>query len=388
MITSLVAADWDRWKALPISRQKKDALFELACRIALISERARDADCAGIAAAAKTEKRKTLIFGLEILAEGGDAEALDQAYELDPVFRDLDPGTRLELAMVRKGLISVAAREHPFVAMRRMAAFLGPEYFDKASDWMAAGIKRKKRRSQSLLVPGELPDVIRHLAAEGTALERALRASGRSLAAAALAGCPQESVDLASPCFGTIGGASLAEDSVYLRGKLSSEEISQLQSAFLDVVHGLEEGGEVELSEAEELYGDPDFVAELSKAILDVDERALKASLKGVEARLLAMAMQGMEPAAHERILSLLTKKEERRVLDAIDAMILLPRREIEESGSALARSLLISLSKLPTAVAGPKESASETAKLIARIRDWPTVEGKRQDKGSAAIKP
>jgi hypothetical protein len=373
MIATLVNADWSRWKASPVSRQKKDALFELSCRIALIAESARLDDSsgrktnAGLAGAAKAERRKTLAFGLEILAEGGDAESLDQAFELEPVFRDLDAGTKLELALVRKGLLSIASREHPFVTLRRTTAFLGPEYFDKSSAWMSERLRKRKKRNLPLLVPGELPDVVRALAAEGRSLERALREGGRSLAAAALAGCPQESIDLAAPAFGPLGGAVLADDAVYLRGKLSSEEISQVQSAFLEVLQGLEDGGEVELNAEEELYGDPSFVEEISRAVLEVDDKALKASIRGVDARLLAMAMQGMQPSAHERILGLVTKKEVRRVLDAIDAMILLPRREIEDAGRAFARGLLGALEK-----AGGGAVSGDAVERLSRIRDWP----------------
>jgi len=364
MIRVLATADWARWKSTPVSRQKKDALFDLACRIALVAADARERDEAGIAAAAASERKKTLKFGLDLLAQGADAEALDQAYELEPVFRELDPGTRLELDLVRKGLVSIAAREHPAVTLRRMTAFLGPEYFDKASAWMADRIKKRKRRNQPLLVPGDLPDVIRNLAVDGASLERALREGGRSLAAAALAGCPQESLDLAAPGFGTIGGAVLADDAFYLRGKLSSDEITQAQSALLDVIHGLEEGGELELADEEELYGAPDFVKEITKAVLSADEKGLKASLKGMDSRLLAMAMQGMEPAAHDCILGLLTKKEERRVLDAIDAMILLPRREIEEAGRGFARRLLAVFER------NYAMSAEQRSRLEA-IADW-----------------
>jgi hypothetical protein len=371
VIESLANADWGRWKSSPVSRQKKDALFELSCRIALIAEKARAEDNAGIAAAAATERRKLLAFGLDLLAEGADAEALDQAYELDPVFHDLDAGTKLELALVRKGLASVAAREHPFTSLRRMTALLGPEYFDKASAWMSVRIRRRKRRSQALLVPGELPDVIRRLAAEGPAsLDRALRAGGRDLAAAALAGCPQESLNLAAASFGAIGGTILGDDADYLRGKLSSDEIIQAQSAFLEILHGLTEEGEVELAD-EELYGDPNFVAALTKSVIAVDEKALKASLKGVDARLLAMSMQGMEPRAHDRILGLLSKKEERRVLDAIDAMILLPRREIEDAGRSFARGLIAVLERAGMA-------KGDIASRLAKIRDWPEGEARK----------
>ena len=364
MIGALAAADWERWKSGPVSRQKKDALFELACRIAQVAEAVRVSEERAFAEAARLERRKPLRYGLELLASGADAEALAHAYELEPVFKDLDPGTRLELALTKAGLAGAADREHAFIAMRRMCAFLGPEYYEKAGAWMAERVRKRRARAQKLLVPGELPDVVRTLALDGVSLERALRAAGRSLASAALAGCPQESVDLAKPAFGRIGGAVLEDDAAYLRGKLSGEEIAQAQGAFIEVVQGLEAGGEVELGEEEELYNDPAYVKELSLALLCLDEKSLKLLLKDVEDKLLATAMQGMEPSVHERILALLPKKSQRRILDAIDASILLPRREIEEAGRSL--SLLV-LARAEISPGAP----GDCLERFARVRDW-----------------
>ena len=78
-------------------------------------------------------------------------------------------------------------------------------------------------------------------------LERAIRASGRDIAAAALAGCPEESVDLARPLFARIGAAALEDDAAHLRSRLSGDEIAQAQAAFLEVVRSLEERGELRL---------------------------------------------------------------------------------------------------------------------------------------------
>lgn len=369
MISALAQADWGRWKAGPVSRQKKDALFELACRIALLAEEARsNGEGKAIAKAAQAERRKSLRFGLEALSGGADAEALEQAYEVEPSMKELEAGDLLELALVRIGLKGIALGEHPFVVMRRMTAVLGPDYFDKSSAWMADRLKRRRGKPMSLLVPGDFPDVVRTLALDGHSLERVLRAGGRGLASAALAGCPQESVELAKPLFGKIGGAVLEDDALYLRGRLSGDEIAQAQAAILELISSLEEGGEVELGEDDELYSDPDFVGELTRAVLSLDERALRLALKNPDARLLAMAMQGMEPEAHERILGFLPKKEERRVLDAVDSMILLPRREIEEAARGLADRVIEALKKSQ----GPQAAQIP---LFERIRDWPRMD-------------
>lgn len=369
MIGALALANWERWKVGSVSRQKKDALFELACRIALLAEEARGSgEGKALAKAAEAERRKCLRFGIEALAGGADAEALDQAYEAEPSMKDLEAGDLLELNLVRAGLKGIALGEHPFIVMRRMTAVLGPDYFDKASVWMTDRLKRRRAKPMALLVPGDFPDVVRTLALDGHSLERVMREGGRGLASAALAGCPQESVELAKPLFGKIGGAVLEDDALYLRGHLSGDEIAQAQSAILELISNLEEGGEVELGEDDELYGDPDFVGELTRAILALDERSLKLVLKAPDPRLLAMAMQGMEPEAHERILSFLAKKDERRVLDAVDSMILLPRREIEEAARALASRIIDTIKK------GQVPSAPQIAQFE-RIRDWPRMD-------------
>ncbi|MBL8967114.1 MAG: hypothetical protein JNG85_08895 [Spirochaetaceae bacterium] len=371
MIAALTAADFNLWKAAAVSRQKKDALFDLACRIAVVAEAARASGSKAIADAIRLERRKTLRFGLELLSEGADADSLDQAFELEPVSKDLDPGTRLELALTRSGLAGIADREHHFVVFRRMTAFLGAEYFDKSSAWITERVKRRRGKAQTLLIPGDLPDLVRTLALDGVSLERALRQAGRSLASAALAGCPQESVDLARPCFGKIGGAVLEDDAAYLRTRLSGEEIAQAQAAFIAIVQNLEEGGEVEIGEEEELYNDPEYVKELSLAVLSLDERSLKALVKRTDDKLLATAMQGMEPAVHERILALFPKKTQRRILDAIDAQILLPRREIEEAGRSIARIIL------DTAL---DDVGGERLSRLRRVRDWGAADGSAEN--------
>ncbi len=370
MIEGLTRVDLSQWKVGQVSRQKKDALFDLACRIGLLCSEARTKGQGPAASkAAPAERRKSLRFGLELLENGADEEALEQAFNEECKGSKLEGGDLLEYAMVLAGLKSFLGGEHPFIALRRMSAFLGLEYFDKASAWMTDSLKRRRvEKPMTLLVPGDFPDVIRTLALDGHSLERVLRGGGRGLASAALAGCPQESIELAKPIFGKIGGAVLEDDALYLRRHLSGDEIAQAQSALLELISNLEEGGELELTEEEELYGEPDFVEELTKAILGLDERDLKPALKNYDPRLLAMAMQGMQPEAHERILKMLAMKDERRVLNAVDSMILLPRREIEEAARSLAERIIITLKKT-------QGDNSPQMRQFARIRDWPTVD-------------
>jgi hypothetical protein len=362
LIAAIADASKDRIDLSKVSRQKKDALFELAARIGLLAEQNRSSSGA-VAKAAASERRKALKAALDLVAAGADAESLALSLEAYVPRPRGDPGAELEWMLVRAGARGIAADEHYSVVMRRMAAFLGWEYFDKAEAWLTERAKRRKSRPESLVVPGELPDVIRILAMDKRNLERALRASGRDITAAALAGCPQESVDLARPLYGKIGAAALEDEAAHLRSKLSGDEISQAQTAFLEVVRSLEERGELRLGAEDELSADPAFVAALTKAVLGVDSSVLKSAFRGAEGLLLATAMQGMEPIAHDRILETLSKREIKRILDAIDDSDPLPRRAVQAAGKELATRLFES--------AGEAKAQRAALERLAAVRDW-----------------
>lgn len=367
MIKALAAHEWDRRPTGPVSRQKKDALFELACRVALISESARETGAKAFIAAARAEKRKTLRYGLDLLSEGADWERVDRSYALEPLFGELDAGSRLEIALIKSGLGSVCRLEHPNIVLRRMTAHLGAEYFDKASAWIASRRKRKRRKPLTLLVPGELPDLVRTLALDPASLERALRGAGRELSVAAMAGCAQESVDLAKGFFGPIGSGTFEDDAEFVRNRLSGDEIAQAQAAFIELVRGLEQGGELDLGTEDDFYNDPAYVNELTRAVMSLDDKSLKATFAAKDKKSLALAMQGMEPSAHDRILGLLAKRETKRLLDAIDDAAILPRREVLEAGRALAKTVIAAAEKI-------KGAPRDAIERFARIRDWASV--------------
>jgi hypothetical protein len=363
------------WKPAKASRQKKDALFELASRIALIAERSRSAGAAVLSEAEESERRKILRAGLAVIAAGGDADELDRA--LSSAATDASPGSVLEERLVRSGLHGLLAGEHPYTLMRRMTAHLGMEYFDKAGAWILGRIKRKHSVPDALVVPGELPDVVRGLALDPRSLERAFRAAGREIAAASLAGCPQESMDLAKPLYGRIGGAVLEDDTAFLRSRLSGDEIAQSQSAFLEIARGLGERGELDIVSEDDLEADPAFVAEITKAILSLDDELLRTAFRAADGASLAAAMQGMEPKAHDRILTALSKKDVKRILDAIDDAAPLRRKAIIEAGSSLAALLIAAAEKRGAAdrrgAAAERKAATTKAALqrLERIRDW-----------------
>jgi hypothetical protein len=345
-----------------VSRQKMDALFELAARIGLLAEQSRSSD-AVLAKAAATERRKSLKTGLELVAAGADAETLDRAFAAATPRPEADPGAALEWMLVRAGMRSIGADEHYSVVMRRMTAFLGPTYFEKTDAWLLERAKKRRNRSESLVVPGELPDVIRILAMDKRNLERVLRTSGRDIAAAALAGCPEESMDLVRPLYGRIGAAALEDETVRLRSSLSGDEIAQAQTAFLEVLRNLEEHGELRLGPEEELSADPEFISAITKAILGIDATVIRKAFRATKGACIAAAMQGMEPEAHDRILAALPKKEIRRILDAIDDADPMPRRAVQGAGRELAEKLLES--------AASAKAPRAALERLSAVRDW-----------------
>jgi hypothetical protein len=362
VIRAIVEAARDSLDTSKVSRRKKDALFDLAARIGALAEQARSSSSA-LARAAESERRKPLKAGLELVAAGANSDALDRGLAASVPRPRAEPGAELEWMLVRSGLCGIADDEHYSVIMRRMTAFLGLEYFDKAEAWLIDRARRRKSRSEILVVPGELPDVIRILAMDKRNLERALRAAGRDIAAAALAGCPQESVNLARPFYGKIGAAALEDEAAHLRSRLSGDEIEQAQAAFLEVVRSLEDRGELRLSPEDELSADPAFIEALTKAVLGLDTTLIKRTLRGVEGILVATAMQGMEPEAHDHILGALSKKEIKRILDAIDDSDPLPRRAVQRAGIELASKLF----EDAAAAMAPKSALEQ----LSAVRDW-----------------
>jgi hypothetical protein len=362
MIRAIVDASRGFLDTPMVSRQKKDALFELATRIGVIAEQARLSDTA-LAKAATAERRKMLKIGLEILASGADRENLDRGFAKAVPRPESDPGAELEWLVVRAGLRGIAADEHYSIIMRSMTAFLGFEYFDKAELWLTEQTRRRKNRTESLVVPGELPDVIRILAMDKRNLERTVRAAGRDIMAASLAGCPQESLDLVRPLYGRIGAAALEDDATRLRSRLSGDEIAQAQATFLEVLRNLEERGELRLGPEDELVADPAFVAALTRAILGLDSGVIRSAFRASEGALVATAMQGMEPEAHDHILEVLSKKEMKRILDSVDDTDPLPRRAVQGAGKELAARLF----EVATAAKAPKSALL----WLATVRDW-----------------
>jgi flagellar motor switch protein FliG len=170
-------------------------------------------------------------------------------------------------------------------------------------------------------------------------------------------------MDLVKPLYGRIGATALEDEAARLRSSLSGDEIAQAQTAFLEVLRNLEERGELRLGDEAELTADPAFVSAITRAVLGVEAAVIKGAFRQVGGAIIATAMQGMEPEAHDRILEALPKKEIKRILNAIDDSDPMPRHAVQDAGKALAERLF-------EAAAVAKATRSVLEKLAA-VRDW-----------------
>jgi flagellar motor switch protein FliG len=170
-------------------------------------------------------------------------------------------------------------------------------------------------------------------------------------------------MDLVRPLYGRIGAVALEDEAARLRSSLSGDEIVQAQTAFLEVLRNLEEHGELSLGPEEELSADPAFISTITKAMLGIDTAVIKSAFRQADGALISTAMQGMEPEAHDHILAALSKKEIKRILNAIDNTDPMPRRAVQGAGRILAEKLF----EAAAAVKAPKAALER----LASVRDW-----------------
>lgn len=339
---------------LRVSGRKKSALFELAQRFCLAVEKASpqmpaapDAwNVAELTASAAMESRKTVRTAFSLLSSRSHPDAVWPAFSTGSFACLDDPGDILETEMLAAGTAAALQGTHPYVLMRILSARLGAEYHEKATEWILDRIRRRRSTPEELIVPGELPDLLYEIKEEGGRLGHAIRAAGGEMAAAALAGCPEEDIKAARACFGRIGGAVLADSVRRYRARLSTDEIADAQSAFADIIRALRTEYEDTSPGREgtvepEILPDPALVEDLSDLILELDPRILKSVVVPMSSKRMAALFQTMSPAARERIFSVTGAMKEGRIINALENMEQMGVFELTREAQGFAQKIL-----------------------------------------------
>lgn len=175
---------------------------------------------------------------------------------------------------------------------------------------------------EELIIPGDMPEILSHYSRMKSGLERSVRTAGMELSAAALAGCPRENILAVKRIFGAIGGAIFEDNLISARNRLSSDELEDAQNAFLELLQATEISETAETDKEQQEYKsiDTSIVRDLTDLVIELDPKVLKAIGSAMSPTDLASLLQGMEPLAHERILSLIGTSKEKRVIDSLES--------------------------------------------------------------------
>jgi hypothetical protein len=199
---------------------------------------------------------------------------------------------------------------------------------------------------EELIIPGDLSEILSDKRISPGQINLAIHMAGNQLVAASLAGCPRHTVDLVkSLAYSRLGGALLDWNIREARSRLSSDELSDAQSAFMELLGSLDEPNPAELRQEDWSSGvDESLVADISDLILELDERVLKSVVAGLEPALLASLIQAMEPIAHDRLFSCAPSSRSKKILNALEAATPLSLNELTRRAQIFAQKVLSEL--------------------------------------------
>ncbi len=336
----------------PVQKSEADQLMAMAKvfagYIATLREKGKEAFGKAIA----DEKRRKLKFCLRILLESQPTVNLQQSFLSGGMLVARDAHEALETAMYFQGTSSALKNSHPAVVLKVMSAFLGVEASAQADEWIAERYKHRSALEEELILPGDMPDIILSNLGNTARLERTIRLAGPQLAGTALSGCPREILSqLEHRIFSTCGTILLHHDIEVARADYSSDEIADAQNAFMELLETMkisemeETSGMIE-PEKQKMPQDPLLVADLSNLIMETEEKLLKDILIKLSPQAIAVIVQGVEPAAHDRIFSTLPAGKARRVLDALEASTGIDTLTLTRNAQIFAQQILSEISQ------------------------------------------
>jgi len=295
----------------------------------------------------QTEKKKSLRFSLSLLASPLPFEKIAKAFAEAGLTGGDDGDEECENKMLMTGVRFALKNAHPIVIMRAMTAFLGFSVFDAAETWLIQRFGTKGGEWEELIVPGELPDLVADLGGTAGILSQATRLAGPRLTAAALAGCPKETVEAMKGVSSNELGCILMDSEIIdARTSLSSDELADAQDAFCALLESLKES-QHKPETLEEEWGkalDKNLVSDLSELIMVLDDKSLHTIVMALEPKLAAALIQTMTSIAHDRLLSSVAQGRGKKILNALEAASPLGTIELTRNAQIFAQKVLSEL--------------------------------------------
>ena len=182
-----------------------------------------------------------------------------------------------------------------------------------------------------------------------------------------MAGCPKETIDyLKSLAYSTLGGILLDSDIRIARNRLSSEELSDAQNAFLELLTSFQDESALASGREEDNWPmdvDEDLVSDISNLILELDEHVLRSVVSALDPKLAASLIQAMEPIAHDRLFSSIASNKSKKILDALEASTQLSTNELTRRAQIFAQKVL-------SEIAPRNKTLGKSLPLPAKVRD------------------
>lgn len=333
----------DRLTAFRLTEKDVSSLLETAKRFALSVLQYRQGGNETIVAAIRDEKSKAVRFAYSLLISRTPPHHVREAF-VSAGFSNLPSKKEAcEVYMLIAGVSYALNNAHCIVLMEAMCAFLGLEASEAAEKWMIQDLPRGRKRESELIMPGELPEVLVSRCREPGVIDLALRLTGLQFVAAALAGCPDETIGAVKAQYSELGARMLEEEIGNSYDRLSTDEIADAQSALLELVDSIQREKLVVSrdEEAAVMNIDSDLVSDITNLVLELDEKLLKTVATAMDPRSLAMLIQAMEPLAHDRLLFTMGKSKESKVLNALEISVPAANVDLVRKAQLFAQNIL-----------------------------------------------
>ncbi len=336
---------------------KKTSIYlESAARFVLTVFHYQNEGKEKILAAARDERRRLHKYAYSLIASATAPELVRRAFYSAGLTKAAGFPDECESEMIIAGTPLALTRAHPVVIMRTMTAFLGFQVFDQVESWLMEHFSDKGDEEEELIIPGDLSEILADKSLSPGWVDLALRMAGHQLVAASLAGCPRDTVDLIKTlCYSRLGGAMLDWNIREARSRLSSDELSDAQSAFMELLGSVDDERSPALRREEDWTSgvDESLVADISNLILELDERVLRSVISSLDPALVASLIQAMEPIAHDRLFSSAASSRSKKILNALESASPLSLNELTRNAQIFAQKVLSELSPKNRRVSG-----------------------------------